>query len=31
MRVVYSQAPKIDWGFPGGSAVKDLPVNVGDS
>ena len=19
------------WGFPGGSAVKDLPVNMGDS
>ena len=30
MRVVYSQAPRIEWGFLGGSAVKILPVNVGD-
>ena len=22
---------KVAWGFPGGSAVKDLPVNTGDS
>ena len=29
--IIYSESPGRDWGFPGGSVVKNLLANAGDA